>query len=107
MTDAETAWVAGLLEGEGCFMTEQTHGKMRGRVAIQMTDEDVLLRLATVVGTGSVVSADRASRPDRKPIWQWRIQSRADVLSLTDQIYPHLGKRRRARIEQIRRDLAR
>lgn len=51
MNDLELAWVAGLLEGEGCFTVKGNAGIKRNiAVRCQMTDKDVLDRLATFVG---------------------------------------------------------
>lgn len=102
MSPTETAWVAGLLEGEGSFFARDHHGKPQGRVSIQMTDRDVLERLAAVVGVGTIHNVNRAlDRALRKPCWGWHISAKADVLALIDQIYPWMGGRRRAKMDEV------
>ena len=56
MTETETlAWLAGLLEGEGFFGIIKSHNNGRiyryPQIVIQMTDEDVVQRVADVFGT--------------------------------------------------------
>lgn len=104
MTTLQRAWVAGLLEGEGSFLvvSRSSHLMATGRVSIQMTDRDVLERLAEIVGTGRVSEVNRTNRPDRKPIYTWKLQARADVLALIDQVEPFMGYRRTAQIQLVR-----
>ena len=42
----EFFWLVGLLEGEGSFMPAPPSEPTRPRISIQMTDEDVLSRVA-------------------------------------------------------------
>jgi len=50
MSSSDLAWLTGLIEGEGYF------GIVRGRgiVRVVMTDADIIERLKTVSGTGTV-----------------------------------------------------
>lgn len=40
----DLAWVAGILEGEGCFINAEQRGRLYPRVIVEMTDEDVVQR---------------------------------------------------------------
>jgi len=76
MTEAELAWVAGLLEGEGCFFpmeyrTEKYGPYVYARVAVLMTDLDILQRLPQVTGVGKINGPTIRKNPRHKPIWHW------------------------------------
>jgi hypothetical protein len=93
MTDAETAWVAGLIEGEGSFTTLK--GTRSGRVSMGSTDRDVLEKLAAITGVGKVTAIKaQASSLGSKPIYQWVVWRKANVRLLTERILPWLGERR-------------
>jgi hypothetical protein len=46
MTESDLAWLAGLLEGEGCF-----HFTRTAYVVISMTDEDIIERAASLMNS--------------------------------------------------------
>ena len=50
MTDLEIAWIAGILEGEGCFTCDTKTTRLR--VQCVMTDKDIIDRLHNIVGKG-------------------------------------------------------
>lgn len=102
MNEVDTAWVAGLLEGEGCFSLYAPVGKAR-RVSVTccMTDKDVIERLRTIVGAGNVY--ERKPRKDTwKPAWQWSLTTRPEVMQLIEELYPYMGRRRREKMDEIR-----
>jgi hypothetical protein len=64
MSSFELGWVAGLLEGEGCFFVNTSGTPQYGpyayaRVAVCMTDRDVLERLQEVTGIGRLEKSVR------------------------------------------------
>ena len=96
MTEIEAAWVAGLIEGEGCISFPNTGSKgykyYTVRVTVTNTDPRLLIRLRNLVG-GSIYphSAKR-----KKSAWQWWIGGK-NVLPFLAQIQPYLiGKREQA-----------
>jgi hypothetical protein len=93
----DLAWLAGLFEGEG---NVSINGKSL-TVRIKMTDEDVVMRAAAVMGA-KVYSAPTQKRKARKPTWiaQAKGSIAAGVIMT---LYPWLGVRRR---EQARSALA-
>ena len=97
---AERAWAAGLFEGEGSVYrkTIRTGGRtyLYIRRSMCMTDEDVLLRFARVMG-GTV--SGPTDRGPNKPIWQW--QRNADIRPAIAAMWPWLGQRRRAKIVEL------
>jgi len=107
MTDAETAWAAGLFEGEGCIclMPETTRwGGNRRRpwvaLSISSTDRDVLERFHMIVGVGGVTFHHRGARPHHKPCWAWHLSARDKVEALLSSFMPWLGQRRRAKAQE-------
>lgn len=101
MTDTETAWVAGLLEGEGSFLAVgRPEAPKRPRVSMQSTDLDVLTRLRDTTGVGTIHQI--RSRPNRKPCWGWSVQRYGDAVWLMDAVYDLMGERRRCQIDTAR-----
>lgn len=94
LTDLELAWLAGLLEGEGCF----THSYRRGinfapKIQLAMTDEDVVLRAQALMG-GRVRSSTREPWKTLYTV----IVSGAAAVALMRQLLPHMGERRSDRM---------
>ena len=109
MTEAETAWVAGLLEGEGCFTVSYTKDSPVVRVQCHMTDKDALDRLATTVGHGTVrgpirFSEETLARQDfvnKKPMYYWCVMKREVVDEMLETLLPWMGERRSLRIVEL------
>lgn len=91
----ELSWAAGLIEGEGSF--EYRGGSPR--ISVAMTDLDVLIKLARIVGERCI----RTKTPTNGgvlPQFHLRIYGkRAIALMMT--IWPHMGARRQERISGI------
>lgn len=108
MTECELAWVAGLLEGEGCFRLHRDNQRwgsrrytyLRPRVICAMTDRDVIDRLQAVTGMGRI-GLGRKTAPGHKTYWQWTVSRDNDAIELMRTLYPHMGERRRNKIEEI------
>lgn len=98
MTDAETAWVAGLIEGEGYIGWTNRQAV----IAVKMTDLDVLERLQSWTGFGRIHSLRYyEGRDDCKPQWTWRVGGRRDFIELARAIEPYMLARRGARIREV------
>jgi hypothetical protein len=103
MTDWQTAWVAGIIEGEG---TIGWYGGARkaARLAVGMTDLDVIERLHEWTAIGSVYAAtDRGL--GYKPLWYWNVSAQEDFLDLTDRLAPYLLSRRSQRLLETRNEI--
>jgi hypothetical protein len=98
LSEADIAWVAGILEGEGCW-TRKRNGS-RWWIAVRMTDKDIIDRLAQVTGVGRI-SQDRPRRPHHKMAWAWLVMARPHREWLTVQVWPRMGERRARRIEEV------
>lgn len=103
MTETDLHWVAGLLEGEGCF-----HFTMRPNfrfvVKCNMTDEDVIRRLHAVVGAGNV-RGPLAKRTQTgtlgKPQWLWTLGRTQGADELLPLLLPLMGARRSDKMREI------
>jgi len=100
MRSVDRAWVAGLLEGEGCFTKKCNAGTARNiTVVCQMTDRDVVERLHRVAG--GTFHGPYANGPrGRLPRFMWRISGTA-AYRLMVELLPLMGKRRSARIRGL------
>lgn len=90
----DVAWLAGLIEGDGCPYL----GNHSIHLYVKMTDEDVVLRAAALLG-GKVwaVSPRREGSLGKKPAWKTVVSGgRAAAWMMT--LYPLLGQRRREKV---------
>lgn len=98
MTSEQLAWVAGLLEGEGCF---DFNRKPYPRVRMETTDHDTALRLQAVVGGASTVNPRTKAKPHFKQSWMWRLSTASEAIALMRALYPMMSARRKQRIDEI------
>lgn len=102
LTTKEIAWLAGLLEGEGCFELCRTKFRSgnpynRPRITLASTDKDVVEHTAKLFG--SVVSPPRR-RPGRKPIYNTKCLG-DKAIGWMQTLFVLLGERRRRKIKDI------
>ena len=105
ISDLDMNWLAGIIEGEGSFVSTPT--RQRGGssvfISIQMTDRDILERVSKIVGYGCVrdvrLSA-RAIERGWKPTFVWRIGAKSVVRPLLSLLFPIMGNRRQKRIKE-------
>mgnify|MGYP001562412677 CR=1 FL=1 len=93
-------WLAGIVEGEGSFFIRKT---LRGRyptIAVSMSDEDVIRKLAAMTGVGTI-SETAPIEKHHKTQWRWQVAKTVDVIDLMKRLQPLMGKRRRKRIDEI------
>jgi hypothetical protein len=94
------AWLAGVLEGEGTFGFHGARGNSAGtpKIAVQMTDEDVVARVARMFG-----------RPCNGPYGPYTTQKLAawqtmvtgsDAVGWMFAVYQFMGERRKKKIEE-------
>lgn len=93
------AWMAGIMEGEGSFLADSDRRyktePIRLSVKCDMTDEDVIMKLALTAGFGTV---NTSKRGENKRIWRWCGQGTQDVIDFEAMLFPYLGERRRKQI---------
>lgn len=103
MTEQELYWLAGLLEGEGSFMLGPPSAPNKVSIALSMTDEDVVARVASIWGiTYNNVRREYYERMGWRPAFFVHLRGKRAV-ELMQRLLPLMGKRRQ---EQIKRALA-
>lgn len=98
LSPTELGWVAGLLEGEGCFTDASTVQKGKeyrySRIQLNMTDEDVMRKFVKMVGIGRLSGPHGyATKTNWKPRWTWTVRHK-DAKDLMTEILPLMGERR-------------
>ena len=94
MTLLELAWLAGIVEGEGCFCFD----KRCIKIAVAMTDQDVMERVGRLFGVP--VTARGPYPPGKKRVYGIQLYSnRAAGWMMT--LYPFLGLRRSAKVREL------
>lgn len=97
MTAAETAWVAGVLEGEGCFDYNRT--PKYPRIRLEMTDGDVVHRVQAL--TGGSIRLPRNRHPSK---WKDSVLLTLNgdrAVSVMRAIRPWMGERRQEKIDTL------
>jgi len=97
------AWVAGLLEGEGCFKMHPTNKKyVYPQIEVNMADEDIVRRLREFTGVGNVQGPySNPKKPHHSPMWRWTVQRSKDATDLMERLLPFMGVRRATKIGSI------
>lgn len=101
-------WVAGIIEGEGCifhnkYTTKKGEYRQYPSIVVEMCDRDVLDRIHSITGFGTVMSATRPSRPAHwTDTFTLRITRKSNVARLLLAIYPLMSQRKQ---EQIRNEV--
>ena len=96
----ELSWLAGLLEGEGCFTIE--HRKPHNpklRICLSMTDKDVIQRAYNVTNLGNMYGPYKHGL--MKPSYAWIVTNKQDVASIIMTLYPLMFSRRKAKIREL------
>lgn len=106
MESTDLAWLAGLLEGEGCFgifMKTSTTGEPYPtfRITLKMCDEDVVSRAHHITGLGRVTGPFIPGNPKWSPVWTRQVNKRDDVFALCKALEPWMGERRTAKLHEI------
>lgn len=99
ITVAELAWVAGILEGEGCWSQRQKHPNSWW-IAVRMTDKDIIDRLKIITSVGRISPA-RPQKDHYKMAWAWQVSVQAHREWLTVKVWPWLGQRRQAKVRDL------
>lgn len=88
MNDLDLGWLAGFLEGEGCFFMSPT--KSPG-IKVCSTDLDVLQRAAALMERP--VCGPYQDKRGNKPRWEVNLYG-APCLKVMEMLLPHMGVRR-------------
>jgi len=98
-SEAELGWLAGLINGEGCFLITRANKGYACAFHMQLRADDVhVLERARRIsgGLGRIVCYDKAFRNSLNPMAKWHVCSRDDCrelanLLLTDGMAPLAG----------------
>lgn len=106
ITVKEIYWLAGLLDGEGCFSETAGARLLTGRgptslVQLTMTDRDTVQRAAHLLGYPGQLKLIH-KKPPRKVQWAFRLVGRRAVGTMMT-IYSLMSDRRQARIRELLR----
>ena len=107
MSDIDAAWLAGILEGEGYFGYNKRNYILKSTgevkfyydpyVHLQMTDKDVVYRVASLFQSKSVRTY-QDKRGNRKLLYRVGCNGKIRLPSLLKSIFPHMGERRKIKI---------
>ena len=103
--EAMRAWVAGIVDGEGCItilQTKSSHSESLSFppiVQVRMCDREPLDRLVDVVGSkiGKAQSPPSHATNNQRDSWQWKIVA-AQAAQVIAEIYPFLTCKRKQAI---------
>ena len=96
MADSNLYWLAGLLEGEGCFaMRSDGHNPI---IQLIMTDLDVVIKAAQIMGCHKVVKNKQDSRGG-KALYRTVLYG-INAVELMRKLLPYMGKRRTEKIKE-------
>lgn len=102
MTESDFHWLTGLLEGEGSFLSGPPSAPNSLRIALTMTDEDVVARVASLWSVAyHEVRQQRSRAMGWKPNYYVHLRGKPAV-ELMERLLPFMGQRRQ---QQIRRAL--
>lgn len=99
---ADYAWAAGIIEGEGTIVYTKIKDRadsFRSCIAVTMTDEDVITKIHSILGVGTVRGP--YLKDNHKSRWTWAVQNQKGCFDTLLQIMPYLGKRRLEKAHQL------
>lgn len=104
MLSSDLNWLAGYLEGEGCFRIQLYHYKKRPNttgaptIIVQATDEDVISRAAVLMDC--IYKENNRKTCAGKTVWSAAIYGEKALL-LMKQLLPLMGIRRQKKIKEV------
>lgn len=107
LTTASVAWLAGIIEGEGCLSIKGPHVGVRGcktiHIHLGMTDKDVVDKAAAIMGVKALgpypPSSKRKDGCERKD--QWRAVATGSLAaSWMMTLYRYFGSRRQEKARE-------
>ena len=95
----ELTWLAGLLEGEGSFMRGPPSEPNRVRISVDMTDEDVIRKVAVLMEASYVECGKDRRNTKWKPYFRVMVRGNK-AARLMRLVFPLLYSRRQAQIDR-------
>lgn len=102
--ELEWAWLAGIVEGEGCVgvYALRKSGKPAGHntiIAVEMKDLDILERIQRITGKGTI--RKKPARGNSAETHVWKVYRREDVAFICERILPMMGERRTRKMQEV------
>jgi hypothetical protein len=93
------AWIAGFIEGEGCFKVGRKKNRTTRTIRMELvtTDQDVALKCRDLIGFGNVYVYPNGRL---KTQYRYNVNKELEVYALMCAIYPFMGERRKAKIRE-------
>lgn len=101
MNKEDVIWLAGYLEGEGCFGAYAAYRRPRSKrpmIQVAATDEDVVLKVSALFGQKLYKRKSRSA--NRKQVFYTMCQGDKAVEVMTA-ILPYMGARRTQKIKEV------
>lgn len=107
LTDAEAAYLAGLIDGEGTIALTRKHANENRQLAISIssTEREILEHVLACTGVGKLTNK-RCASDHHQPSFAYAVYNR-HALALLEQIYPYLRSYKRERAKLILCDYVR
>lgn len=108
LSETDWAYVAGILDGEGCIRDQkQTHSRhVQPTIRVANTYLGLVEWLRKIFG-GSIYTDCRTSQPDRNPnwnqVWEWRRCSESAVYAILSGCIPYMIVKRDRALEIMTR----
>jgi hypothetical protein len=93
MKNTEIAWLAGIIEGDGCIGFNRTPN-----VIVAMTDKDVVERVAKLFGKHCHQCPPHGK--GLKTVYTAKVHA-TDAIGIMEAIRPYMGKRRTKKIKEV------
>lgn len=91
MSEAEVAYVAGIIDGEGCIMITPHSPANSYSFAcfLQITNADRRLidKMSELTGVGHITEHKDKCRT--RPLYRWHVRKNKDLVDLLKRVYPH------------------
>jgi len=108
ISDEQAAYLAGFLEGEGCFFVANPRKQRNALVSVNQKSPEVLHYIQEITGVGHIERRIRSPRPPSSwevggnPIYFWRTHKQKEVIPFIRRILPYLiNKRTRKRAKCV------
>ena len=99
---SEWEWLAGYLEGEGCFRMSGGRERWLGspEVIAVSVDQDVMMRAARIMDTAVKKRPLPSNHLGSRPLWVVRVYGDR-ALRVMEHVLPYMGERRSAKIQEV------
>ena len=94
MKETDRAWLAGIIDGEGCISLFRRHTYYVPSVKVANTNEKLINRCKEILDEAGIEYyirySDRGERKNAKPAWEITLESRPRVIAVLELVLPYL-----------------